>query len=73
MKMTLSMVVLPLFVSGCAATFPADVMPTRSPAMSFEASRLHHHNPLGNYTHRVPVEPRPWRQQNDAQAPGGAQ
>jgi hypothetical protein len=73
MKKTVSMVALPLFVGGCAATLPADVTPTRSPALPYETSRLHHHNPIGAYTHRVPVEPRPWRQQNDAQTPGGDQ
>lgn len=29
-----------------------------------------HTSPLGDYHHREPVEPAPWRQLNDEQAPG---
>jgi hypothetical protein len=28
---------------------------------------------LGIYTHRTPVDPKPWRQQNDAQSKKGGE
>lgn len=73
MKKTIPLVGLSLVLSACAATLPPDVTPTRSAALPYEARPLHHHSPVGSYTHRVAVEPRPWRQQNDTQAPGAGQ
>jgi len=63
---------MPLTLAGCAsASGPADVMSVSSPADTSAGIRnIHHHTVLGGYTHRVPVEPKPWRQQNDSQAPG---
>ena len=62
---------MPLTLAGCAsASGPADVMSVSSPADTSAGIRnIHHHTVLGGYTHRVPVEPMPWRQQNDSQAP----
>ena len=63
---------MPLALAACtAAGRPADFMPDGSPADSSLGIRnAHHHTVLNGYTHRVAVEPKPWRQQNDSQAPG---
>lgn len=63
---------MPLALAGCAsANGPADVMPVSSPVDAGTGIRsIHHHTVLDGYVHRVPVEPKPWRQQNDSQAPG---
>lgn len=64
----------PLLASGCAATLPPDV--TASGYLSdytAEGRPVSYASPVAGYTHRVPVDPRPWRDQNDAQArKGGA-
>ena len=64
---------MPLALAACtAAGRPADIMPDTSPADPAIGIRsTHHHTVLEGYTHRVAVEPKPWRQQNDGQAPGG--
>lgn len=63
---------MPLALAACtAAGRPADFMPDSSPADPGAGIRnAHHHSVLDGYTHRVAVEPKPWRQQNDSQAPG---
>ena len=63
---------MPLALAGCAAAKgPVDVMPVTSPVDSgLGILNTHHHTVLDGYTHRVPVDPKPWRQQNDNQAPG---
>lgn len=63
---------MPLALAACtAAGRPADIMADSSPADSVAGIRnTHHHTVLEGYTHRVPVDPKPWRQQNDSQAPG---
>lgn len=64
---------VPLALAGCASPGgPADVMSASSPADPGTGIRtIHHHTVLDGYMHRVPVEPKPWRQMNDSQAPGG--
>ncbi|THK39166.1 hypothetical protein EHS39_06265 [Ensifer sp. MPMI2T] len=63
---------LPLFASGCAATLPPDVIASDDLAASQAGVRpLSYTSPVSGYTHRVPVDPKPWRNQNDAQAPEG--
>ncbi|WP_152599691.1 hypothetical protein [Hoeflea sp. BAL378] len=61
----------PLTLAGCAtASAPTDVTTLTSPADPGAAIRTLPHRPvLDGYTHRIAVEPRPWRQQNDSQAP----
>lgn len=62
----------PLLASGCAATLPPDV--TASGYLSdytAEARPIAYTSPVTGYTHRAPVDPRPWRGQNDAQAKDG--
>jgi hypothetical protein len=69
---TLLAAALPLALAACtAAGRPADVMPDNSPAdPTLGIRNAHHHTVLDGYTHRDAVEPKPWRQQNDSQAPG---
>ncbi|MCZ4292351.1 hypothetical protein [Hoeflea alexandrii] len=69
---TLLAAAMPLVLAGCAsASGPADVMPVSSPVDSAIGLRnAYHHTVLDGYTHRVAVDPKPWRQQNDSQAPG---
>ncbi|WP_339765069.1 hypothetical protein [uncultured Hoeflea sp.] len=63
---------MPLVLAGCAAASgPADVMSISSPVDPTAGIRnIHHHTVLDGYTHRDAVDPKPWRQQNDSQAPG---
>jgi len=62
---------MPLALAACtAAGGPADFMSGNSPAdPGLGIRNTHHHTVLGGYTHRAVTEPRPWRQQNDSQAP----
>ena len=62
---------MPLALAACtAAGRPADIMSTGSPAdPALGIRNAHHHTVLDGYTHRVAVDPKPWRQQNDSQAP----
>ena len=63
---------MPLALAGCAsASGPADVMPVSSPVDPGTGIRtIRNHTVLDGYVHRVPVDPKPWRQLNDSQAPG---
>ncbi|MEY9559483.1 hypothetical protein [Sinorhizobium fredii] len=70
MKPIFLVATLPLLASGCAATLPLDVIASGDLAASqAEVRPLKYTSPVSGYTHRVPVDPRPWRNQNDAQAP----
>lgn len=72
MKPTILVAALPLFASGCAATLPPDVIaPGDLAASQAEVRPLRYTSPVSGYTHRAPVDPKPWRNQNDAQAPEG--
>lgn len=62
---------LPFLASGCAATLPPDVTASGEPAAEAEARPFRYSSPISGYTHRAPVDPKPWRDQNDAQAPEG--
>ncbi len=74
MKRLFLVVALPLFAGGCAATLPEVVVLPDSPDAISSLRPIPYQNPIGAYTHRVPVDPKPWRGLNDAQAPakGGA-
>ena len=63
---------MPLALAACtAAGGPPEFMPDNSPTdPAISIRNAHHHTVLDGYTHRVAVEPKPWRQQNDSQAPG---
>lgn len=57
-------------LGGCASTFPPEVLAYRDAADANTAIRhTHSTNIIGNYNHRVPVDPRPWRELNDEQSP----
>jgi hypothetical protein len=59
-----------LFVAGCTATTPPDVLPAFNPADPIMGVRDAHHHPVFvNYRHRAPVEPRDWRRLNDELSP----
>lgn len=65
-------VALPLLAGGCAATLPPDVIASGDLAASEAQVRpISYTSPVSGYTHRAPVDPKPWRNQNDAQAPEG--
>jgi hypothetical protein len=58
-------------LSGCAVnSAPNDVLAKRSPVdAQVEATSSYHQSIIGEYFHRIPVEPKPWRKLNDDQAP----
>ncbi|MEI2302219.1 hypothetical protein [Ensifer sp. MJa1] len=72
MKPLFLVAALSLLASGCAATLPPDVIASGNRAASQADVRpLRYTSPVSGYTHRAPVDPKPWRNQNDAQAPEG--
>lgn len=74
MKRLFLVAALPLFASGCASTLPEVVASTDYPDTVSDVRPVRYQNPIGGYNHRMPVDPKPWRGLNDAQAPkkGGA-
>jgi len=64
-------VALPLFLGGCAATSIEVATYDDSSNPSVGVVPVRYATPINNYLHRVPVDPKPWRNQNDAQAPRG--
>ncbi|WP_421870905.1 hypothetical protein [Pararhizobium sp.] len=72
MKRKFLVVALPLLASGCAATSPPDVGTADDSAISpAHVSPVTYTSPVSGYTHRSSADPKPWRDQNDAQAPQG--
>lgn len=72
MKPLFLVAALPLIASGCATTLPPDVIASGDLAASpAEVRSLRYTSPVSGYIHRAPVDPKPWRNQNDAQAPEG--
>ncbi|MEA1844770.1 MULTISPECIES: hypothetical protein [Agrobacterium] len=69
MKRLFLVVAVPLVVSGCASTLPEVVASTSNPDTASDIRTARYQNPIGEYTHRIPVDPKPWRDLNDAQAP----
>ncbi|WP_325262893.1 hypothetical protein [uncultured Rhizobium sp.] len=68
MKRLFLVVALPLVVSGCTSTLPEVVALTDNPD-TVSVRPVRYQSPIGGYTHRMPVDPKPWRGLNDAQAP----
>lgn len=68
MKPLFPVAALALVVSGCASTLPEVIDPGSHPASAY-AAPLRYESAVGGYTHRVPVDPKPWRGLNDVQAP----
>lgn len=55
---------------GCTSVPPRDVLPEQSPTSANLGVRSSQNRDIiGNYNHRVPVSPRPWRALNDEQSP----
>lgn len=55
---------------GASSVFPPPPMSLVDPANPDIGIRdTHHHSVLGDYTHRVPLDPKPWRELNDALPP----
>ena len=72
MNLKILVAAVPLFASGCAATLPPEVIASSEVADSTAGVRpVTYSSPVSGYTHRIPVDPKPWRNQNDAQAPEG--
>ncbi len=71
MKRLFLVVALPLFVGGCASTLPEVVASNGDPDTTSDVTPVRYQNPIGDYTQRSPVDPKPWRELNDAQRPKG--
>lgn len=71
MKLQFLVAAIPLAASGCASTLPDVVAMSGYPDTQSDVRQVHYHSPIGDYTHRMPVDPKPWREQNDAQAKKG--
>lgn len=69
MKPLFLVVAIPLAASGCASTLPEVVASADNPDTVSYARPVRYQSPIGGYTHRMPVDPKPWRDLNDAQAP----
>ncbi len=63
------LVALPLVTSGCASTLPDVVASYGNPESASDIQPARYQSPIGGYTQRMPVDPKPWRGLNDAQAP----
>jgi len=58
-------------MGGCSTTFPPEVLAYRDATdgqVGIRSARPT--NIIGEYDHREPVDPRPWRKLNDEQSPG---
>ena len=69
MKLMFLVVAMPLAASGCASTLPEVVASSGYPDSVADVRPVRYQSPVGGYTHRLPVDPKPWRDLNDAQAP----
>ncbi|MFK3691642.1 hypothetical protein ACI2J4_15390 [Agrobacterium tumefaciens] len=66
-------VAAPLLLGGCTATSMMNDAASYDDAANptLGAPSLRYQTPVSGYTARMPVDPKPWRNQNDAQAPKG--
>ncbi len=69
MKLMFLVVAIPLAASGCASTLPEVVASSGYPDTVSDVRPVPYQSPVGGYTQRMPVDPKPWRGLNDAQAP----
>ncbi|MFF0949631.1 hypothetical protein ACFYE9_18745 [Rhizobium leguminosarum] len=69
MKPSLFVVGLPLIVGGCASTLPPDVVASPTAVDQPSAPPAAYRSPIAGYVARQPVDPKPWRRQNDLQSP----
>lgn len=64
----------PLLLSACIRGTPAEILPIPSPDDPDSGVRaISPADYLDGYSGREPVEPQPWRRQNESAAPGGSQ
>jgi hypothetical protein len=68
MNPAILVVALPLIAGGCASTLPPDV-PTPDAILLSDAPPINYRTPLTGYVDRQPVDPKPWKEQNELQAP----
>ncbi|MBB2749967.1 UNVERIFIED_ORG: hypothetical protein GGI57_000640 [Rhizobium aethiopicum] len=68
MKPSLFLVGLPLVIGGCS-TLPPDVVASAAAVEQPPARAVAYRSPISGYAIRQPVDPKPWRRQNDLQAP----
>ena len=71
MKPLFLVAALLLVASECASTLPEVVASSNHPDTVVDVAPIAYQNPVGAYSHRMPVDPKPWRGLNDAQAPDG--
>jgi hypothetical protein len=70
MKIASFAILAPLFVAGCAATTPPDILPAFNPADPVMGIRdAHYHPVIVDYHQREPVDPQNWRRLNKDRAP----
>ncbi|TIX93126.1 hypothetical protein [Rhizobium sp. P44RR-XXIV] len=69
MRPSIFVVGLPLFVGGCTSTLPPDVVASSDVEQAQSAAPVRYTSPVSGYFPRKPVDPKPWRQQNDRQFP----
>jgi len=65
---SLAMLLASLTAAGCTAT-PPDILPDFNPADPVMGLRETRYPGVLDYTHREPVDPQNWRQQNDRLSP----
>ncbi|WP_246642616.1 hypothetical protein [Rhizobium croatiense] len=69
MRLSLFVVGLPLVCGGCASTLPPDVVASSAAVEEPSARPVAYRSPVSGYVTRQPVDPKPWRRQNDLQSP----
>ncbi|MEP9389961.1 hypothetical protein [Mesorhizobium sp. KR9-304] len=70
MKIANLAVLASLFVAGCAATTPPDILPAFNAADPVMGIRdTHYHSVIVDYHHREPVDPQNWRRLNEERSP----
>ena len=70
MRFRLLAVLSPLTLAACANTPLPQVITDNSPVSgTTDIPVVGYVNPVGDYNHRLPVDPGPWREQNDRQSP----
>ncbi len=74
MKATLFAVAISLLLAGCATQSPLPkVTASKSPVTAgAKVPKTHHHTTLTSYTHREPVTPDAWVEEDDAAPPDAA-
>lgn len=69
MKPSILVVGLPLLVGGCTSTLPPDVLASADVEKADITRTSPYQSPISGYVARRPVDPKPWRRQNELQSP----